>query len=126
MNTRPFKLVILGVLGSCTLAMGATYFWNGNGADADWDTCGNWRLVTPICYPSVTTSDAIVPDCAPVSCTKTIDLIDEEIEDMTLYGDVDFGSATGQGVLLEVESLSITGPAVVTTSSLATITAGTP
>ncbi len=119
---RHVKLATLVVSLLGALALGGTYWWEGD-VDSDWDTYGNWYwsgAFTPNPYPSTTADDAhITPDG-----TGTVNLITEEIDDLSITRDVDFGSATGSAVTLIVDSLTIEGEVTVTLDGDATIEHG--
>lgn len=124
MRLRHAKLAVLGVFLIATFAFGSTYWWKGQGLDGDWDTCGNWTYWGSYnCFAGSCADDAIIPECSPGPCVWAIDLVDEEVDDLTIFGDVDFDSATGGQVTLGVDTLTIVGPATVTISNDATILA---
>lgn len=108
------RILILGCAG--LLCLGASFTWSGNGADDDWDTCGNWDACSQFFqYPGT-------GDDATIDGTYTVDLIDQTIDDLTLSGTVTFGAAETDPVLT-VNTLTIQSHASLTISEGASILA---
>ncbi len=126
MQRLKVTLKLLG-MACAALCLGATFTWTGEGLDYDWDTCDNWAAVgiPPQCYPSTESDDAAIPY---TEGGWTINLIEEQIEDLTIQGSVDFYPASTPALrTLWVESLTIdagSADTVVTISSDARITTG--
>ena len=128
MQRLKVTLRLLG-MACAALCLAASFTWVGQGEDEDydWDTCDNWAAVgiPPQCYPSTESDDATIPY---TEGGWTINLIDEQIEDLTIEGSVDFYPASTPGLRrLQVESLTIdagSADTVVTISSDAKITTG--
>jgi len=71
------------------------YTWDGGAGQQNirWDTCANWdREYMLTCWPSQPTDDAFIP---PIQAQTpwTVALVTVTIEDLKIYGSVDFSDA---------------------------------
>ncbi len=100
-----FASVILGVGAPAMIALAVSFTWVGNGADDHWDTTANWQSAgCASCYPD----DA--NDTATIDVHNAdVDLVNEEISDLTIADSVTFGDADGNNPTLCVTGLTITG-----------------
>lgn len=89
---------------------GANYTWTGHGADDAFDTTSNWVVVC--CNPPYPDDTG---DNGTISGVFDVDLINESIGDLDLSGTVIFGDANGDDPTLQVQTVTITGAAGVTT-----------
>ncbi|GMU38648.1 MAG: hypothetical protein KJ057_16580 [Phycisphaerae bacterium] len=110
-SRRKWVLPGLGFVLLSGALLGASFTWTGNGGDDAWSTTANWFSAgCAFCFPDDTGDDALIP-----SGSWTVDLVDgagdpdEEIDDLTIEGDVDFGVVSGSPTL-KVDSLTIVGP----------------
>ena len=112
MSRLKFTSKLLGLACAAGLCLGATFTWTDGGGDHDWDTADNWSIIgVGLCpYPCSGSDDAIFPTSAG---GWTCRLVTESIEDLSIAGSVEFGSADPNdpnGVTLTVDSLSIGSP----------------
>jgi len=117
MGTRKSTVARILTLACAGLfCLGASFTWTGNGADDDWDTCGNWDACSQVFLYSGTGDDATIDG------TYTVDLIDQTIDDITLSGTITFGAAESDPVLT-VNTFTIESGAALTITEGATILA---
>jgi hypothetical protein len=109
MQGRTLLALVLAFAVASVVALGASFTWTGNGGDDDWDTCGNWDACSQVpTYPGSSNDDATI------SGTYDVDLINEEIDDLTVSGTVVFGDAAGDDPVLCLDSLRVQGVSNVT------------
>jgi len=83
-----------------------TYIWDGAGANDYWDNSANWDpLVIPGTYPNADTDDAIIP---ATGGPHDVQLITEQIDDLTITGSVDLTPKSGTPTLT-LDTLTISG-----------------
>lgn len=121
---KPNFAIRMGVI-ALTLVAGVAaadmFTWTGGGANDDWDDTDNWSSSALSQFPDDSNDDADVPSSGS---PWDVDLISDgaspddpqcyHIEDLTIEGDVDFGDGSNDDAVLCVDSLIITGEAVVT------------
>ena len=107
MNTGKTIWGVVCVATCCAVGLATTFTWTGEGADDDWTTCDNWEIIGQnACYPSLTGDDIYIwEDGSPWD----IDLVTEEVDDMYILGDVDFGVESGTPTLT-VDQLTLQAP----------------
>ncbi len=97
MRGRKARWMVLAIGCTTVIGLGADWTWVDQGADHDWDTCGNWFTHTDACYPCTSSDDPLIrdePDDPNYPDGWVVNLIDvEELGDMTIYGSVQFGDA---------------------------------
>lgn len=88
-------------------ALAATFYWTGGGVDDDWDTTDNWTSMScTLCYPDDTGDDAYFTDD---QCDwGTVELVTDEIGDLSIISDVDFRADTGTPTLT-VDRIVVSG-----------------
>jgi len=110
---------------ACTATcLGATFTWDGGGADEDWDTCDNWSGIgLTCCYPCSTSDSAIIPYDAQ-QVPWTIELTDETIDDLSVNASVAFYPDGASNTLTLSGTLTLTAtqaPTLITMNSGAKI-----
>ena len=90
-------------------AMLVQWTWTGNGGDDRWVSDCNWQppgICTDAGFPDGTDDNATFPTNG--ASAWAVDLVDEEIGDLTIKESVNFGAASGTPTL-DVKKLSIVG-----------------
>ncbi|MFH1746517.1 MAG: hypothetical protein ABIG44_05665 [Planctomycetota bacterium] len=102
MITYPLLLIALVAV---TPGMADIFIWtDGDFYDHEWDDVDNWASMTcfgPSCWPHTTNDDAVIDG------TWTVDLVDEEIDSLSVVGTVTFGG--DDTPTLTVNSIIIAG-----------------
>lgn len=112
MFRRRFRCAALAVTALACAAHGNTYLWTAGGVTDYWDNNSNWTpILTPGTHPNASTDDAIISN---TSGGDDVELITEDIDDLTISDDVNFTPKSGSPTLT-VDRFSISG-AVVTIS----------
>ena len=117
-----FTLKVLGLACAAGLCLGASFTWTGGAdPDFDWSHGDNWEESSPgtCLYPCTTNDDATIPYLA---AGYTVDLTEEEIDDLTIHASVEFGAVgTDPTLIVDSLTLSATSAAITVEISGATI-----
>lgn len=99
-------LVILAIAG---MALATAYLWDGSGANALFSNQDNWAVSSgfcqpPNCWPNTTNDDAVI------DIEDTVQLVNEEIDDLTVADDVTFtANPLVGGAVLDVDTATFQG-----------------
>ena len=89
MRVRRTVAAVLMLLAGSSVCLGALYTWTAGGANDYWTTGDNWSFIGQNPYPQTTSDDAVLPY---LGAAYTVELTTEEIDDLTISGNVDFES----------------------------------
>lgn len=85
----------------------ATFTWNGNGGDDDWDTTDNWTSVgCSNCYPDDCNDDATIPYTGGGWDIVAVAI---QMDDLTISSSIDFTGSGGSPPVLKADSITLTG-----------------
>ncbi len=117
-------LKLLGLLCASGLCLGATFTWTAGGGDDYWSSGENWRKIGigACSYPCTTSDDATIPYDA---AGYTVDLLTEEIDDLTILASVEF-SAIIPAQTLTVDSLTLSASSAAITVEISGATISVP
>ncbi|MFH1748708.1 MAG: hypothetical protein ABIG44_16865 [Planctomycetota bacterium] len=107
MKALTFALALIA-LAAVTPGMADIFTWtDGDFYDHEWDDVDNWASMTcfgPSCWPHTTDDDAEIDGTV---YARTVDLVDEEIDSLSVVGTVTFGG--DDTPTLTVNSIIIAG-----------------
>lgn len=83
----------------------ATYTWTGSGSNDHWDNVANWSFPGGG-WPDDCYDDAVIPSSV---YGFAVELVTEQIDDLTIEGDAAFSSQTPAIETLTVDSLTLIG-----------------
>ena len=103
---RTLGALALAALTTAGVVQANIYTWTAGAANDYWDSNSNWSPFSlPGTYPNSTSDDAVIYS---TNNGDDIQLINEDIDDLTISDDVSFTPKSGT-VSLSVDSITISG-----------------